>query len=357
MGGVHYSPVFINIMSEKNNVTNNKSDSKVRVGLHTTNLMFGEVRKDGSFNYDGLDLSLSESRALFAIQKMLAKTNYEGNADPVELLAYQSSFNYTGRLPRITFTPAQFLEAYGLGKRKSSRGYMEYSSAERANAFAALQSLSRRIFKIVYKREIFKKGKETIVDRIETEAPLLRIYKGYFGLTADEDKNLDNGDAVTVDNKLLVGVEVCPVIVDQIDSYFVLLDPHLHTRTKELTAKKKQSKYIDLFIKWIVFQVEMQRRSKTSGAEIKIGVEKLAVTLRMYNLIEQYQISKVKGILEECFVVGRGLGLIESAIIEDDIVKIALPKKSGSSGSSTYKERNLYLNSAEPLPIKGGCEK
>ena len=190
MGEVHSSPVFINIMSEKNNVTNNKPDSKVRVGIHSTKLMFGEVRKDGSFNYDGVDLSLSESRALFAIQKMLAKTNYEGNAEPVELLAHQSSFNYTGRLPRITFTPAQFLEAYGLEKRKSSRGYMEYSSTERANAFEALQSLSRRIFKIVYKRESFKKGKETRVDRIETEAPLLRIYKGYVGLTEAEDKKL-----------------------------------------------------------------------------------------------------------------------------------------------------------------------
>lgn len=335
-------------MSEKNNDTNNKPDSKVRVGIHSTKLMFGEVRKDGSFNYDGVDLSLSESRALFAIQKMLDKTNYEGNADPVELLAHQSSFNYTGRLPRITFTPAQFLEAYGLGKRKSSRGYMEYSSAERANAFAALQSLSRRIFKIVYKREIFKKGKETIVDRIETEAPLLRIYKGYFGLTADEDKNLDNGSAINVDNKLLIGVEVCPVIVDQIDSYFILLDPHLHTITKG------KSKYVDLFIKWILVQDEMQRRSRTSGFEIKIGIKKLAGKLRMYYLIKQYKISKVKAILEECFAVGRGAGLIESAVIEDDIVKIALPVK---SGTSTHKRRNLYPQKAEPLPIKGGCEK
>ena len=346
MGGVHSPPVFINIMSEKNNVTNNKPDSKVRVGIHSTKLMFGEVRKDGSFNYDGIDLSLSESKALFAIQKMLNKTNYEGNAPARISEAKQSSFNYSGILPRITFTPAQFLEAYGLEKRKSSRGYMEYSSAERTAALGALYNLSRRRFKIVYKRHRFDKSE--VIDRIETESELFRIYNGYYGLTADEDKNLDNGNAVNVDNKLLIGVEVCPVIVDQIESYFILLDPHLHTITKG------KSKYIDLFIKWLVVQDEMQRRSRTRGAEIKIGIKKLAGKLRMYYLIKQYKISKVKAILEECFAVGKGAGLIESAVIEDDIVKIALPIK---SGTSTHKRRNLYPQKADPLPIKGGCEK
>ena len=55
---------------------------------------------------------------------------------------------------------------------------------------------------------------------------------------------------------------------------------------------------------------------------------------------------KLKAILEECFVVGRGVGLIESAIIEDDIVKIALPKRAEplpiKGGISTHKRRNLY---------------
>jgi len=335
-------------MSEKNNVTNNKPDSKVRVGLHTTNLMFGEVRKDGSFNYDGVDLSLSESRALFAIQKMLAKTNYEGNAEPIELQAHQSSFNYTGRLPRITFTPAQFLEAYGLEKRKTSRGYMEYSNSERTAALGALQNLSIRIFKIVYKRKTFIKGEAIKIDRIETVAPLIRILTGYFGLTAEEDKNLDNGVAINVDNKLVIGVEVCPVIVDQIDSYFILLDPHLHTRTKG------KSKYVELFMKWIVVQDEMQRRSRTSGFEIKIGIKKLAIKLRMYELIKDYQWKKIREIIEECFAAGRGAGLIESAIIEDDIVKIALPRK---YGTSTHKKRNLYPKKTDSLPIKNGSEK
>jgi hypothetical protein len=106
------------------------------------------------------------------------------------------------------------------------------------------------------------------------------------------------------------------------------------------TITKGKSKYIDLFIKWIVVQDEMQRRNRINGGEVKISIAKLAGKLRMYYLIKQYKISKVKAILEECFVVGRGLGLIESAIIEGDLVRIALPKK---SGTSTHKRRNLYL--------------
>lgn len=335
-------------MSNKNNEATNISESKIRVGLHTTNLMFGELRKDGSFNYDGLDLSVSEQRALFAIQKMLDKTNYEGNAEPLNIEAHHTSFNFTGRLPRISFTPAEFLEAYGLEKRKTSRGFMEYSNAERANAFAALQSLSRRMFKIVYKRQSFIKGEETRIDRIETESPLLRIYKGYIGLTETEDKKLDQNSEVNVDKKMMIGVEVCPVIVDQIDSYFILLDPRLHTITKG------KSKFVPLFEKWLTVQIEMQRRERTPGAKIKIGVKKLAGKLRMYNLIKQYKFGKIRMILEECFAVGRGMGLIENAVIEDDMVEISLPRK---SGISTYKKRNLCLDSAGSLPIKGGREK
>lgn len=335
-------------MSNKNNEVTNISESKIRVGLHTTNLMFGELRKDGSFNYDGLDLSVSEHRALFAVQKMLNKTNYEGNAESINIEAHQSSFNFTGKLPRISFTPVEFLEAYGLEKRKTSRGFMEYSNAERVNAFAALQSLSRRIFKIIYKRQSFIKGEETRIDRIETESQLLRIYKGYQGLTAVEDKKLDQNCVVNVDKKMIIGVEVCPVIVDQIDSYYILLDPRLHTITKG------KSKYVPLFEKWLTVQIEMQRRERTPGAKIKIGVKKLAGKLRMYNLIEQYKFGQIRSILEECFEVGRGMGLIENAVIEEEMVEISLPRK---SGSSTYKKRNLCLDNADSLPIKGGREK
>ena len=80
----------------------------------------------------------------------------------------------------------------------------------------------------------------------------------------------------------------------------------------------------------------MQRRSKTSGSEIKIGIKKLAGKLRMYNLIKQYKFGKIRSILEECFEVGRGMGLIKDAVIEGDMVEISLPRK---CGISTYKRR------------------
>ncbi len=327
--------------------TINKSDSKIRVGIHSTKLMFGEVRKDGSFDEGGIDLSLSEQKALFAIQKMLDKTDYEGNTPkPHKTQSDLNTFNYTGTLPRITFTPAQFLEAYGLERKKTARGFMEYSSSERKAALDALKSLSVKRFKIIYKRHRFDKSE--VIDRIETESTLLRVYTGYFGLTVDEDRKLDTGSDVNVDNKMIIGVEVCPVIVDQIDKYFILLDPNLHTITKELTGKKRQSLYVPLFIKWITLQIRWKRKT---GSKIKISVEKLAGRLRMYDLLKDYQWKKIRDIFEECFVVGRGMGLIESAVIEGDIVKISLPKK---DGNSTHKKRKLYPNKTDSLPIKNG---
>ena len=327
--------------------TNSDSDHKVRVNMHSTNLMFGEIRKDGSFNEDGILLSSSEHRALFAIQKMLDKTNYEGNVPGIEYQAHQTAFNYSGTLPRITFTPAEYLEAYGLEKRKTSRGFMEYSSSERKAALEALQILADKKFRIVYKRETYNGNRKPVIDRIETDSTLLRISKGYFGLTQQEDEMLDNGSDEKVDKKALICVEVCPLLVDQIDGYFILLDPNLHTISKELLGKKKQSKYPPLFIQWLTVQIEMQRRSKTPGAEIKIGVKKLAVKFRMNDLLKDYQWKKIREILEECFAVGRGMGLLENAFIENDIVKITLPKK---DGISIQKRRNLYPEKTESLP-------
>ena len=74
----------------------------------------------------------------------------------------------------------------------------------------------------------------------------------------------------------------------------------------------------------------------------------------MYELIKDYQWKKIREIIEECFAVGKGAGQIESAIIEDDIVKIALPKK---DGTSAHKKRNLYPKKTDSLPIKNGSEK
>ncbi len=120
--------------------TTSVSNSKVRVGLHATNVKFGEVRKDGTYNKDGIELSLAEHKALFAIQKLLDKTNYEGNAPSVQLKDPDSPFKYLGKLPRITFTPGEYLEAFGLEKRQTKRGFMEYSSSERSAALDALGS-------------------------------------------------------------------------------------------------------------------------------------------------------------------------------------------------------------------------
>lgn len=333
--------------NEESLQTNNDSDHKVRVNMHSTNLMFGEIRKDGSFKEDGIILSSSEHRALFAIQKMLDKTNYEGNVPGLELQSHHTAFNYSGKLPRITFTPTEYLEAYGLDKKLTSRGFMEYSSNERQAALKALQILADKKFRIVYKRKTYDGNKKPVIDRIETNSPLLRISKGYFGLTQQEDEILDNGGDEKVDNKALICVEVCPLLVDQIDGYFILLDPNLHTIAKELAGKKKQSKYPALFINWLTVQREMQRRGKTTGAEIKIGVTKLAGKLRMYDLLKDYQWKKIQEIFEECFAVGRGMGLLQEAVIEDEMVKISLPKK---DGFSTHKKRNLCPNKTESLP-------
>jgi len=96
----------------------------------------------------GLSLSLTENKALFALQKLLDKTNYKGNIESRDATP-ENSFQYVGNLPRIQFTPAEFLEAFGLRRNYSARGYQEFNSNERSEAMKALRALADRKYRII----------------------------------------------------------------------------------------------------------------------------------------------------------------------------------------------------------------
>ena len=88
----------------------------------------------------GVNLTYGESRALFAVQKMLDATGYKGNTSPEKLPA-GSPQQYDGTVPVLMVEKSDYLGAYGVAKAKSSRQKMEYSSQARKAALKALHSL------------------------------------------------------------------------------------------------------------------------------------------------------------------------------------------------------------------------
>ena len=211
----------------------------VRTSLHLSRQKFGKIR---ALNEEGVILSLSENKALFALQRLLDKTNYKGNLEGHDISADNNKFQFDGFLPRIQFTPTEFLLAYGLNRTKSKRGYQEFNSNERTEAMNALKSLADKKFKIVYERKRWvDKKTRPLNDVIIAESPLIQIMWGILGLTDEEKKIYDDGGFT--DEELLrrttIAVEFAPILVDQITGYFLLIPETIYDDVKKAGAKSK----------------------------------------------------------------------------------------------------------------------
>ncbi len=218
----------------------------------------GKEITDKSIEVIGLDLSQAQNQALFAIQKLLTDTNYRGNIPGRE---YESKgFSFSGFLPALQFTPAQYLEAFGLTKRKTARGWEEYSAGERREALQALADLTRP-FLFVYKQTYYKDGK-AVIDRIEKISPLINITRGWEALTKKEDSILGGRTATeATDEKLkAIAIEPAPIIVQGVDRYFVLKPANYAQEIRFLCPHA--SKFTYRLIDWLIAQAELKRRNR-----------------------------------------------------------------------------------------------
>lgn len=346
----------------------------VRTSLHLSRQKFGRTNEKAfsTIGDEGIILNLAENKALFAIQKILDKTSYEGNLEGRNLSTEQDNnkFQFSGFLPQIQFKPVEYLEAYGLERQQTKRGYQEFNSNERKVALDALKSLADKKFKIVYNRTYWDEKSKELTDIVVVESPLIRIMWGILGMTADEKKKYDNGEFT--ENELLhrstIGVEVCPIIVDQIEGYFILIPNTLFNDIKKQLPKGKYSQYIPMFIEWLIVQAEIKRRTKT-GWKVEINYKKLAYKLRMTSMIKRRKWQQIREKLTECYEMAVQLGYItgydtvdgkheskEVFYLNDEKFRkskqsdLALPKK---GASSTQKGSTLYPKKEQSPPKKG----
>ncbi len=249
----------------------------IRASLHL------EMQKFGN---KGLDLSYAESRALFAVQKMLDDTDYNGNIDSIHLTVE----GYTGTIPGIRFKPAEYLEAYGLTKYKTARNKMEYSGSERKMAIQALKKLASRSFLLSYTKMTFGKKKcdnESVTLSYQSTLVLL-----------EEDRLYPS-----------------PILVDQIDSYFVWLPEDLYKTlpTKEIAAV--------LFIEYLLTQAEQIRRHHGKYL-IKINPDIMAHNLRLDSFIETRQWNRIRQKLNDLYLIGQERGYLSQYATDQDGMKV-----------------------------------
>jgi hypothetical protein len=258
----------------------------------------------------GIEHTQAQNQALFAIQKLLDKTNYKGNFPSQKMTKYENPFLFSGDLPVLSFTPSQYLDAYGITKYETSRGKLEYSGEMRRQALQALVDLAIKQNLLIYKRIRWKNGKESI-DRIETISPLIKIIRGFEALTRAEDNLLDKQQATEeTDEKLkLIIIQPCPILIDQIDTYYLLKPANYYQEIKLLLPHA--SKYVYRFIDYLITQTELKRRKK-EHLKIKISSETLAYTLNMNSWIKTRNRKRIKDTLNKCYKNAKELKYLEN---------------------------------------------
>lgn len=311
-----------------------KSQALIKAGLHLEQQKFGhrppakqrglfeslldktqkDVIKEG-IEVIGLDITESQSRALEAIQKLFTETDYRGNLQKKTIVA--DGFGWSGPLPALEFTPVQYLEAYGLKKVKTDRGWEEFNGFERADALRALIDLAKNNFLFTYKRHYWievKGKKEERIDRLETIAPLIKIIRGWEALQKYEDKILDRGQSTqAIDEKLkAIAIEPAPIMVQDIHSYFILKPADWR---QEIAFKypwpDKPSKFTFRFIEWLMVQAEQKRR-KRQPLIIEENIEDIAYHLRLDSYIKTGQKKRIRQIINKAYRIAKELGYLKS---------------------------------------------
>lgn len=313
-----------------------KETPPVKASLHTELQKFGhkpDPRQPGLFDrflddtrkeiekkdvdVIGIDITPAQEQALFGLQTLLTRTNYKGNL-PGEMID-DRGFKFKGHLPALEFTPAQYLEAYGLKKSLTGRGKEEYDGKDRAEALQALVDLAKKQVLFVYKTEYrvenpLTKKRELRIDRIETIATLIKIIRGWEALTKKEDALLDKGTHTgATDEKLkAIAIEPAPILVQDIDSYFVLKPAnYIQEINLRYPWPNRPSRFTLGLINWLITQAELKRR-KRQPLVIETSLETIAYALRMEAWIKGRQTKRIREIITKGYRIAQELGYLLS---------------------------------------------
>ncbi len=270
-----------------------------------------EASEPADLEVIGLDFTVSEDKAFSALQILLDSTNYQGNEQGQE--TYSSRFHGHFMLPRLSFTYSEYFEAYGLRQYGG-----QYHGKQRDEALEALRSLANKHRTIAYKRgryEASGKNRKKVYDIIRYKGPLIEIVEGYQGLNEEEAGQVMAG--VDMPGRVTrLAVQFGPLIVDTIETFYLIKPVGLHKEIEDLLGGKRYSPAVSLFLSWL-----LMRNTKT----FRIRKEELARVLRLDYLLEQRKPAMLQKRLEECCETARTLGYLLD-YQEDDFGKILILK-------------------------------
>lgn len=254
----------------------------------------------------GLDFSYGQRKALFAIQKLFSATQYRGTETPD--IIHDTSTDYRGPLPRMQTTKVAFFDAFGVPKRKSGRGWMEYDRAERDLAWKHLLELTAPVKMLYY----IPDGKGGAKKAMRIQAPLIFLLdvETWERLNPQDTNKLEAGDDALAkgDNRLFIQLNI-PLMLG-LDNYFILL-PKNHLQDLPKRSKKYLPTFIDL-----LYITATKRAYNTRGPVqdivLEIGLKSLAERLRMQSLLKRGRPSAIKKKILDICEKSQELGYLKS---------------------------------------------
>jgi len=239
----------------------------------------------------GLDLTESQDRALHAVQRLLSASNYQGDGQiPLNSAEFKISNSY---LPYLSMSYSEYYQAYGLEPAGDGR----YRGAQAKQAREALESLTAMRW-LRYKKptgKYDKKGKP-LYDLITVKKPLIQLQflDCYHDLTEEDIQKIASGQELPEEKQAGRVTKILllpsPILVDEIDSFYLLKPSGLHDEIKALYPGRRISRYNSLFIE-LLLTVDIP--------VMKIGKETLARKLNMDSWIESRQKSRIDERIQE----------------------------------------------------------
>lgn len=232
----------------------------------------------------GLNLSVSERVALHAIQALFTRTNYEGN---------------TGD-GRLKCSVTDYLEAYGLSKKLTKRGKMEYHAGERQRALKALDTLSHPFVWYVstLDEKATKKAGKKRYYMLKGIDPVIGIQKEYHEVTEAEKRAIKEGK----ESSKLKALIFIPTPIFKADSY-ILIPPNIFQKIR-LTFPDPPKH----FLNFIDFLIREDHYGNYHG--LKRYYSTLAQELRLNYLIAEGHKARLQSELQDYFEKAKTLGLL-----------------------------------------------
>ena len=255
-----------------------------------------EMAPENKLEIYGLDLSVSEDKALNAIQKLLDKTDYQGNTPGEQITS--TAFKWEGYIPKLSITYSDFYEAYGLKKTKG-----QYQGRQAQEALLALKSLTETR-RICYKRDKWigsGKTRRQLHDIIRATEPLIRIVEGFTDLETAEAEIVLSGQDLPKRRQTRLLIECSPLLVDEIDTFHLLKPSALFSEIQALYPGRRISRTNPLFIEWLL---------TLDKPRWQISIKSLAHKLRLDSLIDQRKSTRLDEKIQEALQVAKETGYL-----------------------------------------------